>query len=180
MSTCIALFRGLNVGGSNVLPMKELVRLLEALGLGNVRTYIQSGNAVFDSDQCAPGRLASSIRSAVERHSGFAPHVLILTRPEVEAAVASNPFPELADSPKALHLAFLDGEPARPDLAALEDVKKGGERFVLMGKRFYLAAPEGIGQSKLVARLEKSLGVPATMRNWRSVCKIAEMARQGG
>jgi uncharacterized protein (DUF1697 family) len=70
----------------------------------------------------------------------------------------------------------LSEEPSRPDLEKLEAVKKESERFRLIGKVFYLCAPEGIGRSKLAAQSERLLGVPMTDRNWRTVCRIRDMA----
>ncbi|HET6527282.1 MAG TPA: DUF1697 domain-containing protein [Balneolaceae bacterium] len=177
MNTYIALLRGINVGGHNKLPMKELVQLLEDLGLHNVKTYIQTGNVAFKSEKDS-AKLAESIKAAIEKDYGFAPHVLVLTFNEFQKAMTSNPFPEAEAEPKTLHLYFLDREPENPDLESLESIKKDSERFILKNKTFYLHAPEGVGRSKLAAKVEKVLGVPATARNWRSVGKIKEMAEQ--
>lgn len=176
MNTYIALLRG--IGGKNTLPMKGLVQLLEGMGLSNVRTYIQSGNAVFQSEEMGPQELSESIKVGIENAYGFAPHVIILTTDELGEAVASNPYPEAESEPKTLHLTFLASVPQSPDLVSLERIRKDSERFTLKGKVFYFHAPEGVGRSKLFARIEKSLGVPGTARNWRSVCKIQEMADQ--
>ncbi len=178
MNTYIALFRGINVGGSNILPMKELVALLQSLGCENVRTYIQSGNAVFRHAEHSPPRLSASIRAALRDSHGFAPDVLILTADRLERAVASNPFPDAETEPSKLHLFFLAAVPDNPDIDSLEKMRAESERFVLRGDVAYLHAPDGIGRSRLAARLEKALGVSGTGRNWRSVCKILEMATQ--
>jgi len=179
MNTYIALFRGINVGGNNPLPMKGLVTLLEQLGLKEVRTYIQSGNVVFDTARAEPNAVAGDIRQAIAARYGFAPQVLILEARELEQAMAGNPYPEGDADPKSVHLTFLDAVPSHPDLETLAALRKSSERFTLQDKVFYLHAPEGIGRSKLAARVEKCLGVPGTARNWRSVCRIAELARQG-
>jgi uncharacterized protein (DUF1697 family) len=94
MKTYVALFRGLNVGGNNILPMKELVALLENIGLQSVRTYIQSGNAVFQSEETNASLLTNKIRTAIKKSNGFEPQVLLLELEEMERAVGSNPFPE--------------------------------------------------------------------------------------
>jgi uncharacterized protein (DUF1697 family) len=176
MHTYIALFRGINVGGSNLLPMRELVTILESLGLKDVSTYIQSGNAVFGSNAQDVARLASKIRGAIEEARGFKPGLMLLTVEELKRAIASNPFPEEASDPKRLHVFFLGAVPSKPDLASLESIKSRGERFALHGKVFYLHAPNGIGRSKLATSVEKLLGVSATARNWRTVVKVLEMA----
>jgi uncharacterized protein (DUF1697 family) len=93
-------------------------------------------------------------------------------------AIRKNPFPEAVTDPKALHAGFLASMPEKPNLKALESLKSDSERFRLVGKVFYLHAPEGIGRSKLAANAERLLGAPMTDRNWRTVCKIREMARE--
>ncbi len=178
METYVALFRGINVGGKNVLPMKELVSTLEDIGLWNVRTYIQSGNAVFKSHETAAELLSKSISAAIEKSHGFKPGVLLLELEEMERAASANPFPEAESEPKTLHLHFLTSEPWNPDLDALENIKGESERFVLKDGVFYLHAPDGIGRSKLAANAERILGVPITGRNWRTARKVIEMAQQ--
>lgn len=175
MNTFIALFRGINVGGHNKLPMRELKDVLAGLGLQDVATYIQSGNVVFAAEQADKTMLVESIREAVNQSHGFAPQVLLLTAEEFARAAAANPYPEGEEAPKMLHLYFLVEEPPDPDMQKLEGLQRGSERFTLLGKVFYLHAPEGIGRSKLAAAVEKALGVPVTARNWRSVSKIVEM-----
>ena len=180
MKTYIAFFRGINVGGNNVLPMKELVTLLENLGSQNVKTYIQSGNAVFQNEEEDASLLSNRIRAAIKKSHGFEPQVLMLEPEEIERAVGSNPFPEAESEPKTLHVHFLASMPKNPDLEALERIKGDRERFVLENGVFYLHAPDGIGRSKLAAKIEKLLVVATTGRNWRTVCKILVMAKQRG
>ena len=177
MKTYIALFRGINVGGNNVLPMKELVATLESIGAQNVKTYIQSGNAVFQSQETNASLLSNKISAAIKKSHGFEPQVLLLESEEMERAVESNPFPEAESEPKALHLYFLDAIPENPDFDTLASIKSNRERFALKDGVFYLHAPDGIGRSKLAAKAEKLLGVSATARNWRTVCKIMAMAK---
>jgi len=177
--TCIALLRAVNVTGVNLLPMKDFVQLLGKMGLKDVRTYIASGNAVFRAGETEAAGLPEKIKARINRSHGFAPEVILLSLDEMEKAIASNPYPEAEPEPKSLHLAFLADAPKTPDLAALERVRKDSERFALKGKVLYVHAPEGVAKSKLFQRIEKSLGVAATARNWRTACKVLEMARQG-
>jgi uncharacterized protein (DUF1697 family) len=178
MKTYIALFRGINVGGNNMLPMKELTAVLEKLGADSVKTYIQSGNAVFQHQTASASQLSSRIGTAIKENHGFEPQVFLLDLGEMEQVIASNPFPEAESEPKTLHLYFLASEPRNPDLKALDSLKQDNEQFKLTDKVFYLYAPDGIGRSKLAARVEKALGVAVTARNWRTVCKILELAQQ--
>jgi uncharacterized protein (DUF1697 family) len=180
MTTYIALFRGINVGGKNKLPMKDLVATLENVGCHDVATYIQSGNAVFQSEEQDASQLSETIEAAIKERHGFEPLVLVLASEEMERAMGSNPFPETESEPKTLHLYFLAAPPESPDLDALEGIKGDRERFVLGDGVFYLYAPDGIGRSKLAANIEKLLGVPVTARNWRTVRKVMEMAQQHG
>ncbi len=173
MKSQIALLRGINVGGKNVLPMKELVGIFRAMGCDKIRTYIQSGNVVFTSGRTWGAQEAETIREAIFDAKGFSPHVLILGEDAWHAATGNNPFPTTEG--KALHCFFLDSKPEQPDLERLAGLRKETERFTLAGNIFYLFAPEGVGRSKLAAAAEAALGVPATARNWNTVMKLAAM-----
>jgi uncharacterized protein (DUF1697 family) len=176
MHTYIALFRGINVGGKNSLPMKDLVSIFESLGASNVKTYIQSGNVVFQSASQDMSSFSERLGIGVRERHGFKPYLLVLSLAEVEAAITNNPFPEAESEPSSLHLGFLAFAPENPDLKKLESLKKDSERFCLIGNIFYLHAPKGVGRSKLAANSEKLLGVPMTDRNWNTVFTLKEMA----
>lgn len=176
VTTLIALLRGINIGGNHKLPMKELSALLTEMGLRDVQTYIQSGNVVFRSNVKDNAALAAKISAAIEAQHGFAPQVLLLDADELRKTITTNPFPEAEATPASLSLLFLAEIPSIPNLKALEALRISSERFKLVGKVFYLHAPDGFGRSKLAANAERLLGVPATGRNWNTVCKLAEMA----
>jgi uncharacterized protein (DUF1697 family) len=178
MNTYIAFFRGINVGGKNSLPMEELVALLEGFGAREVRTYVQSGNAVFQSAEKGPSQLSKQLAAAIKKRHGFGTCVLIVGLDALKRAMAENPFPEAEADPSSLHLGFLASTPKSPDLEKLATLKKESERFHLSDNVFYLHAPQGVGRSKLAASTEKLLGVPMTDRNWRTVCKVREMAEE--
>lgn len=179
LQTWIALFRGINVGGNHILPMAELRKDLEFLKLQNVRTYIQSGNVVFDTNikatPKAKARLATSIAQRVEERHGFKPQVLLLSPEELRRAVTNNPFPTAAADPKTLHFNFLAEPVSGFDGGPLEAIQTSTESFQLVDSVFYLHAPDGIGRSKLAAKIEKHLGVAITGRNFRTVQKILSM-----
>jgi uncharacterized protein (DUF1697 family) len=177
MTTYIALFRGINVGGSNLLPMKELKLVLEKEGCRDVRTYVQSGNVIFRSGVSDIARLAKRLTAAVSKSHGFEPRVLVLTPIELERAASGNPFPEAETNPKSVHLFFLAERPKKTDLQPLEALRAKTERFALKGSIFYLHTPDGFGASKLATRAEKLLGVAATARNWRTVTTLLEMSK---
>ena len=175
MKTWIALLRGINVGGNNILPMAKLKRDLESLNLKNVRTYIQSGNVVFDSTAKTPSSLSSRIARRIEQQYGFRPHLLILKREDLLTAIESNPFPGVVSDPKTLHFFFLAEPASDPDTEALDSAKTSTEQYELTDGVFYLYAPDGIARSKLAANAEKHLGVVTTARNYRTVNKLASM-----
>jgi uncharacterized protein (DUF1697 family) len=177
MKTYIALFRGINVGGKHALPMKELMAILEGLGAQTIKTYIQSGNVVFTSQEQDPLQLSKKIRAEIKQRRGFEPHVLLLEPTDLERVMKQNPFPEAETDPKGLHVSFLLSAPTNPNLKALEGLKKESERFELINTVFYLHAPEGVGRSKLAANAEKLLGAPMTDRNWRTVCALWDIAQ---
>jgi uncharacterized protein (DUF1697 family) len=176
MNTYIAFFRAINVGGNNSLPMKELVAILEDTGARRIKTYIQSGNAVFQSAEKNPSQVSKKLAAEIKKRHGFEPYILILEVEAAKRAIAENPFPEAEADPSSLHLGFLASRPRSPNLEKLASLKKESERFHLSDGVFYLHAPEGVGRSKLAASAEKLLGVAMTDRNWRTVCKVVEMA----
>ena len=175
MTTCVALLRGINVGGKNSLPMAELRELLAGLGCDDVKTYIQSGNAVFNTNG-EPGALAAAITAAIEGAFGFAPTVLVLTHSEYQRILDANPFPDAVAEPKSIHIGFLTDEPSDPDLDAIETLRSPTENYCFLDDAFWLHAPDGIGRSRLAARIDRCLGVATTGRNWRSAQAIAELA----
>lgn len=167
----IGLFRGINVGGHNSLPMAELRGLLAGLGAKGVRTDIQSGNAAWRGH--LPG---DDIADVVQAAKGFRPEVMVLPLESYAPVLAANPFPEAEGDPKSLHLYFL-ASPSLADEAAIHAAKGPHERFLLTERVFYLHTPEYLSGSKLAPKLERLLGVPATGRNWSSAVRILEMAR---
>jgi uncharacterized protein (DUF1697 family) len=179
MKTWIALFRGINMVGKHLLPMKELVVLLEGLGASDIKTYHQSGNAVFRHRGKDAARLAERIVAAIQKQYGFEPRVLLLKVEEFAQIMEDNPFPEGVSQPE-LCAVFLCDVPEHPNLDALEAVRKDSERFALRGKVFYMHAPEGTYRSKLAGRIERSLGVSVTGRTWSTIEKVMAMVKEMG
>lgn len=161
------------MGGHNILPMKELVAMLAQIGCEKVRTYIQSGNAIFLTREGDRREIARKITQNISARYGFAPKVLLLTPAELQRAVADNPFKE--GEGKTVHFFFLDLPPADPDLDRLAALRSKSEQYELRGTIFYLFTPEGVGRSKLAAKVEQCLGVPVTGRNWNTVRKLLAM-----
>ncbi len=172
----IALFRGINVGGKNILPMKALRALLEEIGCQEVKSYIQSGNVMFTHSLDNSASLSTLIAKAVLDGHGFEPKVLLLTVDEMSAIAKMNPFPKAEENPKSLSIFFMAKKPASAAIDDMNSIKSGTESFSLIGSAFFLHAPDGFGRSRLAAKVEKLLGVSATARNWRTVTKILELA----
>lgn len=174
----VALFRGINVGGNNILPMQNLRNLMAEEGYGGGRTYIQSGNAVFNAEPDAANVFSESVGAAIFSAYGFRPKILIIAAERLARALADNPFPNAETEPKTLHLYFLTEPAANPDLDGLEARRAENEAWQLGDGVFYLHAPGGIWKSKLAANAEKLLGVEATARNWRTCAKLLEMTNE--
>ena len=175
MAIWIVLLRGINVGGKHVVPMKRLRELLEESGFSDVRTYIQSGNCVFGSDETDAGNVGQTIAGTIEREFGFRPSVFALTLDDLDAAIAANPFP--ADAGKALHLIFLDSTPADADLDELRVIAPDNEAAEIRGNILYVYTPDGFGRSLIAQKLDRFIKADKTARNLNTVHKLAEMAR---
>ena len=178
MQSYVVFFRGINVGGKNILKMPVLRKSLEDVGLSQVRSYIQSGNIVFESETESLSLLTKLIDSAIANVVDFRPDFIVLQAKQFQAVIDSNPFPHAVQEPKTLHVWLLSDKPNNPDLTKIEFLRSESERFELFGCSFYLHAPEGIGRSRLAAGVEKALGVKATARNWRTVEKVQELLQR--
>ncbi len=177
MTTFVALLRGINVGGKNKLPMDDLRILLRGLGFGNAQTYIQSGNVVFTANEANHAGLSQRIEAAVEERFGFFVNVIILTVAEICEAVNSNPFNFAAHDPSKFHLGIMS---AQADDSAVENLRtkpQGSDQWSVLNKFFYLYTPDGIGKSVFSPFVERTLKVPVTFRNWRTILTIIEMAK---
>jgi uncharacterized protein (DUF1697 family) len=177
MKTWIALFRGINVMGAHLVPMKELAELLRAQGLVDVRTYVQSGNVVFRASG-GPESLSERIGAVVLQARGFRPRIVVLQSDELERAAEANPFPDAVADPKSLHLFFLSERPTGADVPALDRLRVGREAFALRDSVFYLHTPDGFGVSRLAKSAERHIRVDATARNWNTVQKLIALARE--
>ncbi len=174
-----AFLRGVNVGGVKVI-MAELRAMAEAMGLVDVKTLLQSGNlVVVDPLARTTAELEALLEAGTERTFGRAIDYMIRTPAELAAAIAANPFPEMAKGdPSHLVVYFLKGSaPAQAALAALNAAIVGPERVAVAGRELYITYPDGIGTSKLSNNLiEKTLGRQrATGRNWNTVLKVAAL-----
>jgi uncharacterized protein (DUF1697 family) len=173
MATYIALLRGINVGG-NVLKMERLREVCAELGAEKVRTYVQSGNVVFEAAGSA-GHWEKTLERRLAGESRLAVSVMVRTAAEMARVTAGNPFvKEKGIDTARLAVTFLQQVPTKAGLAALGARDIGRERFHCAGREIYLHCPDGFAKAKLYA-LEKVLGQRGTTRNWNTVRKLCEM-----
>jgi len=167
MSTFIALLRAVNVGGTGKLPMTELKSMCEAAGFASVKTYIASGNVVFDSDK--PGaKVKAALEAALLAYAGKPVQVLVRTAPELAKVLAANPFPDKA--PNRTVAIFLDQAPPADTLATLTGKKE--EEIVLGAREIYVHYGAGMADSKLKMRAASE----GTARNINTIAKLVEMS----
>ncbi len=177
MTACVALLRGVNVGGRNRIAMTDLRGIVESLGHRDVATYIQSGNVVLasdgGSDPADEDRLGESIRIAIAERLGLEVDVMVRGRTALDRIVAAVPFPD-AD-PKQLLVAFLAESPTPEARQALETIEAAPEEVRVVGREAYLHLPNGVGRSVLAPLLERRLRVRATARNLNTVRTLLRM-----
>lgn len=179
MTIQIALLRGINVGGKHRVPMAELRTLLEAQGLTDPRTLLQSGNAVFDAGRKSAASVETMLEAALHKQFGFAIDFMVRSAAEWQRVIDDNPFADAAKkSPGHFIVMFLKHKPTAKQVAAATDVVAGPEEIQFAGREAYIIFPNGIGKSKLnFPKLEKQIGCSGTMRNWNTVLKLAELAK---
>jgi len=168
VKTYVVLFKGINVGGNNILPMKELTDFLAKNNYQDIKTYIQSGNVVLKSQK----KPDASISSIIQSKFGFKPEVIALEESEYITAIENNPYS--SKEGKTVHFYFCKSSP-KVNTDKLKKVKDKSEEYYVNGRVFYLYAPNGIGRSKLVANIESCLGVPATGRNLNTIKILQDM-----
>lgn len=180
MPVYITMLRGINVTGHNKVKMDELKGLFESLGLENVRTYIQSGNVVFDGAKATAKKISRDIEKQISQELGLSVSVVTKTKAELGKIIKSNPFiqNEKVDLSK-LHVTFLSGKPSKAAFEKAGEVNSGADEFAAIGKEVYVHCPHGYGRAKLSNNyFEKILDVAATTRNWKTVNKLFEMAEE--
>jgi uncharacterized protein (DUF1697 family) len=170
------LLRGVNVGG-NILKMDRLRELCAALGAKNARTYVQSGNIVFEAAG-SPSSWEAKLEKKLAGESRLPVSVMVRSAAEISTVLAGNPFmKEKTIDTARLAVTFLQQVPAKPALAALAALKIGSERYHHAGKEIYLHCPDGFGNAKLYL-LDKVLKQKTTTRNWNTVTKLCEMSAE--
>jgi uncharacterized protein (DUF1697 family) len=164
-----------NVGAKNSLPMEELRAMLAKIGCTEVRTYVQSGNAVF-ATTLTMAELTAAIEAALERYMGRPIATTLRTEMQLKAIIAAHPFTQVATNPAYMCVTFLSHAPTAAELAPLHAQDFGAELFQVAGNEIYTWHPSGQGRSALSAALGKlKLRGAVTTRNWNTVQKLFEM-----
>jgi uncharacterized protein (DUF1697 family) len=172
----IVLLRGVNVGGRNRVPMPALREALEAAGLEDVVTYVQSGNVVLES-AAKPDALGRKVEGAIADAFGLEVAVVVRTRAELAKVVRRDPLGDVADQEKLYQVSFCTEKPAKEAIDKVTKRAVDGERLLVHGREIYAWFPHGVGRSKLAAQLSRqSLGTVVTARNWTTVKKLLELA----
>ena len=172
----VALLRGINVGGKNMIKMEVLRESLAGLGFENVKSYINSGNLVFDTAKTDDRKLAQMIHDLIQAKFGFDISVMVRPMAEIEAIIAKSPFAGQFESHKDVHIFFLDAELTVEQRALLEGQASDTEMYDIDGRHISVLLKKSILDSAVgKGFIDKKLKVPATARNWRTVQKIAEL-----
>ena len=177
MSIHVALLRGINVGGKNKLPMKELTAIFEGAGGTEVRTYIQSGNVVFRGAATVADGISRAVASEISRRFGYRIPVVRRTADELEKVVKRNPFNKIGADPKRLHVSFLENRPSASAVRGLDPDRSPPDEFVVSGREIFLYCPNGVARTKLTNQyFDSKLRTVSTVRNWKTVLKLVELA----
>ena len=193
MASHVALLRGINVGGRNKVPMAKLREVVASLGHTGVSTYIQSGNVLFSTGETDAGKLAAALEAAISERFGLWAAVVVLSRDELAAVLAANPYPD-EPNPRLVHVVFLNAEPP-PDM--LDRIAAAGSAAAAKGSRdtvqaagqaLYLHTPDGFGTSELAQVLlsrilsppakQKKPAVVATARNMATSAKLLSLCEE--
>jgi uncharacterized protein (DUF1697 family) len=177
MKTHLALLRGINVSGHNMIKMDVLKKLLENIGFQNVRTYIQTGNVFIDSNEENAASIGFKIKQEIFKELGLEVPVVVISKSDLEACFTNNTYLKEKDcDTKKLYVAFVSKE---LNAAALNDLKISQfkpDEAAIDNSRIYLKYTVGAGRTKLDQKyIEKKLNVVATIRNWNTVTKLLEM-----
>lgn len=175
----VALLRGINVGGKNMLPMAALSELFLEAGCRDVRTYIQSGNVVFSAPAKVAARIAGDVSAAIAKQFKLTVPVVIRSAADMEQVAQGNPFLRGAKGDtSALYVAFLADKPDAKQIAVLDPNRSPGDEYKVVGGEIYMNLSTGAAKTKLTnAYFDSKLDTISTARNWNTVLKLVEMTR---
>ncbi|WP_019230107.1 DUF1697 domain-containing protein [Sedimentibacter sp. B4] len=182
MTVYIALLRGINVGGKNIIKMADLKRVFESIGLCEVKTYIQSGNVLFISSETEEF-LCNKIEHEIEAVFSIPVKVILRTSMELEQIISNCPFSkdevteaETLSEVESLYVALLTHNPLKENIECIDVYRSESDKYHIVGRNIYLLFHHSIRNSKLANNLNK-LNVPITVRNWKTLSKLSALAK---
>jgi uncharacterized protein (DUF1697 family) len=176
MPKYIAFLRGINVGGKNKVKMETLREMCVTLGFQNVKTYINSGNVMFETAKTDDVKLAAEVESAIENEFALKIRVMVRTIDEIRDIVVNNPFAGQFENDKDLHVFFLDEELPPEKCETLLSSNNENEKFAVRNREIFCHLRVGVADSLMGKDfIGKKLKIAATARNWRTVNKILEL-----
>jgi len=173
------MLRGINIGPHKRMKMEKLRASCESLGFEEVKTYIQSGNIVFRAGKMRAEALSKKLEEQIVRDFGFSSDIIIRSKQELERIVTGNPLLRRALDESKLHVGFAREAPSPAAIRKLESLTLEPDKICHVGQEIYLYFPNGVSGSSLWKHpLDRVLAVPITMRNWRTVTTLSEMAAE--
>jgi uncharacterized protein (DUF1697 family) len=174
--TYVALLRGINLGGKNKLPMKDLVDMFGTAGCRDVQSYIQSGNVIFKADSSFSATIAGIVTAQIAERFGYRVPVILRTTAQLGAVIHHNPFIAAGAALDALHVMFLADQPSALACEHLDPERSSPDAFKVLGREIYLHLPAGVAHTKLTnAYFDAKLATVSTGRNWRTVTTLFEL-----
>lgn len=166
------------MGGKNRLAMKDLVAIFTEAGCHNVRTYIQSGNVIFNAAPKVSARLPESIAVQIKNRFECRTQIILRTGEELRDVVRNNPFIKAGAAEETLHTLFLADLPDCSKVDRLDPHRSPPDEFIVRGREVYLRLPDGVARTKLTnSYFDSKLGTAGTLRNWRTVVKLFELVQ---
>ena len=181
LTTYLALLRGINLGPKNKIPMPDLAEIFSKAGCQDVRTYIQSGNVIFEAIPAVANQLPEVITKEIQKRFDHKVPVMLRTTREMREVVRENPFFKEGAAEDILHVMFLADQPEAGAAKSLDPDRSPPNRFMVRGKEIYLLFPEGFARTKFTSSyFDSKLGTIGTVRSWRTVTKLLELMEQRG
>ena len=172
----VALLRGINVGGKNRLPMKDLAEIFAKAGCRNVTTYLQSGNVIFSAPASLLKRIPEVVSKDIAKRFGYQIPVLVRSSEEIAQIIRDNPFLQAGKPEETLHVYFLADLPIALAIKSLDPNRSAPDVFCVRNREVYLHLPNGMAATKLTnTYFDSKLSTTSTARNWATVLKLYEM-----
>ncbi|MFD0963417.1 DUF1697 domain-containing protein [Pseudofulvibacter geojedonensis] len=178
MNKFIVFLRGINVGGHHKILMADLRNLLNKNGYLNSKTYIQSGNIILDSHKNAK-QISKHVKELIAKEYQFNIPVITISGEELLNCFSQNPFLNLENDIKKLHVTFLSDIPNKANVKNLDIPIYNNDQYNVKGKIIYLHTPDGFAKTKFnIVTFEKKLLVQATTRNWNTITKLVNLLNE--